>query len=62
MNDNKKTAVPFFARYLESQSFPSVQTDVKAGAGGGTQKYPTDVDEAHTMKYPSDGDDYSDTI
>ena len=49
--------LPFFARYLEGQDYPSAQTDVKAGFPGGTQKTPTDIDEAHTMKYPSDGDD-----
>jgi hypothetical protein len=48
--------VPFFARFLESQEYPEVETDVKAGKppGGGTS--PT-LDLNHTMKYPSDGDE-----
>jgi len=61
-NKNSNSELPFFARYLESQDYPSVQTDVKAGFPGGTQKYPTDIDEAHTMKYPSDGDDNLPTV
>lgn len=52
-------SVPFFARFLEGQELPQVQTDVKAGGKGlkPTQKYPSDIDEAVTLKYPSDGDD-----
>lgn len=50
---------PFFARFLESQDYPQIETDVKAGkppgGGGGTTN--TLLDTAHTMKYPSDGDD-----
>lgn len=61
-NDSSKSELPFFARYLEGQDYPAVQTDVKAGIPGGTNKYPTDIDEAHTMKYPSDGDDNPPTI
>jgi len=45
---------PFFARFLEGQDFPSVKTDVKAGA---TLKYPSDRDEHVTNKYPSDNDE-----
>ena len=55
--NDKKTDVPFFARYLEGQDYPEVQTDVKAGGRGVTLKSPSDLDEAVTMKYPSDGDD-----
>ena len=43
--DAKKRA-PFFARFLEGQSFPRVKTDVKAGKGP----------PRHTLKYPSDDD------
>lgn len=46
---------PFFTRYLETEAPPElrVNTDVKAGAGGGggTTQYP------QTKKYPSDGED-----
>ncbi|HYP27545.1 MAG TPA: microviridin/marinostatin family tricyclic proteinase inhibitor [Blastocatellia bacterium] len=45
---------PFFVRFLEGQDFPSVKTDVKAGA---TLKYPSDSDEHVTNKYPSDNDE-----
>ncbi len=49
---------PFFARFLESQDYPSIESDVKAGpkppGGGGTTP---DLDQVVTMKYPSDGDD-----
>ncbi len=49
---------PFFARFLESQDYPQVESDVKAGPkppGGGSTN-PT-FDLAHTMKYPSDDDE-----
>ncbi len=57
-----KQNVPFFARFLETQT-PQVRTGVKAGAEGGrererTQKAPSDFDEMVTMKYPSDDDEY----
>jgi hypothetical protein len=56
MDQNRKTELPFFARYLESQDYPSVQTDVKAGIS--THKYPSDGDEHDvTLKYPSDNDE-----
>ena len=42
----KKKKVPFFARLLESQKFPRVKTNVKAGKGP----------PFHTLKYPSDDD------
>jgi hypothetical protein len=46
--------VPFFARFLESQDFPRVKTDVKAGKkpGGGGGGPPL-----VTMKWPSDDDE-----
>jgi hypothetical protein len=56
-NDNKNPAVPFFARYLDEQDYPRVQSDVKAGSRLVTAKAPSDIDEMITMKYPSDGDD-----
>ena len=52
-----KPSVPFFARYLDGQDYPEVQTDVKAGSRIVTQKAPSDIDEMITMKFPSDGDD-----
>lgn len=54
MNTNEQ---PFFARYLEGQEFPQVKTNVKAGPT--TQKYPSDVDENMTLKFPSDAEDSS---
>jgi Serine endopeptidase inhibitors len=54
MNDKKET--PFFARFLEGQDFPSVKTNIKAGAV--TLKYPSDKDEGDvTHKFPSDSDE-----
>lgn len=62
MKERKESqqAIPFFARFLESQEFPRVQTDVKGGPGndwshngggsGGGRGYVT-------MKYPSDDDE-----
>lgn len=57
-----KQNVPFFARFLETQT-PRVRTGVKAGAVDGaarreTTKAPSDFDEMVTMKYPSDDDEY----
>lgn len=46
--------VPFFARFLEGQEFPHVKTNVKAGR---TLKFPSDLDETVTQKYPSDDDE-----
>jgi hypothetical protein len=52
---NTKTEQPFFVRFLEGQDFPSVKTNVKAGA---TRKYPSDNDEGIvTQKFPSDDDE-----
>jgi len=51
MTDDNKT--PFFARYLEGQDLPEVQTDVKAGGLGGVPWPPV----FQTQKWPSDGDD-----
>jgi hypothetical protein len=54
----KEDNVPFFARYLEGQEFPEVKTNVKAGIGKATTKYPSDLDELdQTQKYPSDSDE-----
>lgn len=54
--------LPFFARFLESQSaapdLVPVQTDVRAGAKFVTLKYPSDKDELEqTLKAPSDKDE-----
>lgn len=43
---------PFFVRFLESQDYPQVQTEVKAG------RPPPMV----TMKFPSDDDEEGVTI
>ena len=49
---------PFFVRFLEGQDFPRVKTNVKAGAGNVTHKYPSDNDEGDvTHKFPSDSDE-----
>ena len=45
--------IPFFARFLEEQEFPEVETGVKVGAL--TLKVNDDIN--HTLKYPSDGDE-----
>src|SRR5215208_6989352 len=42
-------SLPFFARFLEGQ------TGEERSAA--TTKFPSDLDEFTTMKYPSDGDD-----
>ena len=59
-DQDKKQAVPFFARYLEEQ-FPRVRTDVKAGGVRGTGSAAgIDVGSqggATTMKWPSDDDE-----
>jgi Serine endopeptidase inhibitors len=57
---DKVNETPFFARYLEGQEFPNVKTNVKAGAGAVTHKYPSDQDERYdeTQKYPSDNDEF----
>ena len=52
MNTNEQ---PFFVKYLEGQEFPQVRTNIKAGPT--TQKYPSDVDEGTTLKFPSDSED-----
>ena len=36
---------PFFVKFLEGQKFPSVKTNIKAGPGNVTLKYPSDNDE-----------------
>lgn len=56
-----KPSVPFFARFLESQEFPRVKTDVKGGpgkgGGGGGIGGGSGPGTVVTMKYPSDDDD-----
>ena len=52
-----KNEQPFFARFLEGQDFPEVKSNVKAGIGPVTHKYPSDGDEHVTQKYPSDDDE-----
>lgn len=54
MTLENQTVRPFFARFLESQDYPQVETDVRAGPGGPTKP---SLDVAYTMKYPSDGDE-----
>lgn len=48
--------MPFFARFLEAQDYPTVESDVKAGPFGGGGSAPA-IDHVHTMKYPSDDDE-----
>ncbi len=76
MSENKpeepnSQAVPFFARFLEGQSFEDLSDQESEAISGGrcgvtkkkddqvfvTQKFPSDSDEAVTQKFPSDGDD-----
>jgi hypothetical protein len=55
---------PFFARYLEGQTYPQVKSDLKAGFGPGfpvvTLKYPSDNEDGRpgyvTLKAPSDSE------
>lgn len=54
--------VPFFSRFLESQEYPQVQSDVKAGPGGGGGGTLPHRDNLVTMKYPSDDDEGGPTI
>ena len=67
--DMTDSSIPFFARFLEGQDYPELESDVRAGpgggnggggGGGGTTR--PDLDQVHTMKYPSDGDDDPPTI
>lgn len=59
---DKEVKTPFFARYLEGQTYPRVKSDLRGGAGKPgfpvvTMKYPSDNDDnpvVITMKYPSD--------
>lgn len=56
--EEKKDAVPFFARYLESQDSLRVRTNIKAGCGiSYTLKYPSDAEDVATQKFPSDSDE-----
>ena len=56
------TDTPFFARFLEGQDYPELESDVRAGPRGGGGGTTPDADQVHTMKYPSDGDDDPPTI
>ncbi len=49
-NLSHEGSLPFFARFLEGQHNGD-------GDFWATTKFPSDLDEAHTNKYPSDGDD-----
>ncbi|WP_298920284.1 microviridin/marinostatin family tricyclic proteinase inhibitor [uncultured Nostoc sp.] len=76
MSENKpeelnSQAVPFFARFLEGQSFEDLSDQESEGIGGGscgvtnkhkdelreTRKYPSDKDDVVTEKYPYDSDE-----
>jgi hypothetical protein len=62
--DTNDASVPFFARFLETQDYPQVKSDVKAGIhfGSVTLKFPSDSDEGQTMKAPSDNDEVGFTL
>ncbi|MBX9253669.1 microviridin/marinostatin family tricyclic proteinase inhibitor [Desmonostoc muscorum CCALA 125] len=67
----KSQAVPFFARFLEGQSFEDLSDEESEAISGGklgvtkkkgddlvqTLKYPSDNEDAVTKKYPSDADE-----
>ncbi|MEH1837467.1 MAG: microviridin/marinostatin family tricyclic proteinase inhibitor [Nostoc sp.] len=76
MSENKpeelnSQAVPFFARFLEGQSFEDLSDQESEGIGGGncrvtkkekhttveTRKHPSDQEDGVTKKYPSDSDE-----
>ncbi|WP_375509530.1 microviridin/marinostatin family tricyclic proteinase inhibitor [uncultured Nostoc sp.] len=76
MSENKpeelnSQAVPFFARFLEGQSFEELsdkQSETISGGSCGvtnkhkgelreTRKYPSDQEDVVTEKYPSDSDE-----
>ncbi|MEA5627147.1 microviridin/marinostatin family tricyclic proteinase inhibitor [Nostoc sp. UHCC 0251] len=71
MSENKpeelnSQAVPFFARFLEGQSFEDLSDQESEEIGGGhiavTKKYPSDNEEGGrgtfvTQKFPSDNED-----
>lgn len=66
-SNSNSGSVPFFARYLEGQIPQELsEEDLNVINGGGdlrdkgdvgTDKYPSDSDEAETQKYPSDSDE-----
>ncbi|MEM7065806.1 MAG: microviridin/marinostatin family tricyclic proteinase inhibitor [Cyanobacteria bacterium P01_B01_bin.77] len=62
-SNNNASAVPFFARYLEGQVTQKLtQADLEKISGGNkepiqTDRFPSDVDDPITMKYPSDSDE-----
>ena len=62
--NNNVSAVPFFARYLEGQVTQKLTTeDLEKISGGNkqppvqTDRFPSDVDDPITLKYPSDNDE-----
>ncbi|MCL6752268.1 microviridin/marinostatin family tricyclic proteinase inhibitor [Nostoc sp. CCCryo 231-06] len=76
MSENKpeelnSQAVPFFARFLEGQSFEDLSDKESEAIGGGscgvtkkekdelvqTLKFPSDQEDGVTKKYPSDSDE-----
>ncbi|MCC5608573.1 microviridin/marinostatin family tricyclic proteinase inhibitor [Nostoc sp. CHAB 5834] len=76
MSENKpeelnSQTVPFFARFLEGQSFEDLSDQESEGIGGGncnltskkkdaiaqTLKFPSDQEDVATKKYPSDSDE-----
>ncbi|MBX9253576.1 microviridin/marinostatin family tricyclic proteinase inhibitor [Desmonostoc muscorum CCALA 125] len=76
MSENKpedlnSQAVPFFARFLEGQSFEDLSDEESEGFSGGgctskkndelvqTLKFPSDQEDGVTKKYPSDNDEYA---
>lgn len=63
VEDLDSQAVPFFARFLEGQSYADMsEAEVSAVTGGAnfvTKKYPSDAEDGGiaTRKYPSDSDE-----
>ncbi len=53
---SKTTRLPFFARFIETES-PTLETHVRAGEDGGGITYPIKWPPEQTKKYPSDQDD-----
>jgi len=63
IEDLDSQAVPFFARFLEGQSYEDLSEEEMAAVTGGcgeivtTLKFPSDQEEGVTKKYPSDSDE-----
>lgn len=51
-SSQQESSLPFFARFLEGQN--------RGELSAATHKFPSDVDEYMTMKYPSDDDEGGD--